>query len=182
MTEEHATGVNHIVETMQRFLSERILKRPLPPKHFVQLYNCFREHKNKYLLPYIDILVMWGVFQCVEVGFWPVRHTHEDVHQGFSRTLAALRTTTTVTISDLQTVVLKIGGVSSTVSRLTRLVNWSGLLDSEELLPRVQHISQYRYFRFGKRACTDSGDTVTAFQVKNKCVEDCRPLELNSLN
>lgn len=72
---------------------------------------------------------MRGVFQCIEVGFFTGGHTHEDLDQVFSRKSIVLRTTTTMKLSEVQDVALKICGESTTVSRLMRLGNWSGLFD-----------------------------------------------------
>ena len=79
MTQEHATGSNHVIEVIHRFLSRKRADGPLPPKFFVQLDNCSRENKNRYVMGYFEMLVANSVFQSVEIGFLPVGHTHEDV-------------------------------------------------------------------------------------------------------
>jgi hypothetical protein len=50
-----------------------------PKKLFLQLDNCGRENKNRYLLAYLDRLVAVGVFESIQVSFLPVGHTHEGM-------------------------------------------------------------------------------------------------------
>ena len=91
MTDDHETGSNHIVECLHRFINDVGRGGCLPRTLFVQLDNCVRENKNHYLLAYIDALVRWSVFDCIEVGFLPIGHTHCDVDQEFSSTSDRLK-------------------------------------------------------------------------------------------
>jgi len=84
MTNDHDKGSNHIVECIHRFINNVARDGQLPRYLFVQLDNCIRENKNHYLLAYLDALVRWNVFDCIEVGFLPEGHTHCDVDQSFS--------------------------------------------------------------------------------------------------
>ena len=56
----------------------------IPRKLYLQLDNCSRENKNRYVLAYLALLVHRKVFQEVEISFLPVGHTHEDIDQIFS--------------------------------------------------------------------------------------------------
>lgn len=58
MTEEHETGVNNIVEAMHRFIQDLSRQISLPKTLFVQLYNCTRENKDRYLLGYLETLLV----------------------------------------------------------------------------------------------------------------------------
>ena len=57
----------------------------LPPILYIQLDNCYRENKNKYVIGFCCLLVELGVFEKIKIGFLMVGHTHEDVDQLFSR-------------------------------------------------------------------------------------------------
>ncbi|VDI54065.1 Hypothetical predicted protein [Mytilus galloprovincialis] len=59
-------------------------KRCLKKKIYVQLDNCSRENKNKYLLALLALLVKWKKTEEVFVNFLMVGHTHEDIDQRFS--------------------------------------------------------------------------------------------------
>ena len=62
MTEEHATGANHVVEVVHRYINAKSKEGPLPCRFYVQLDNCSRENKNRYLLSYLEMLVALGTF------------------------------------------------------------------------------------------------------------------------
>jgi len=102
MTEEHSTGANHIGETIHRFLDLKLKREHVARHLFIQLDNCSRENKNRYLLSYIEYLVSRKRFECIEVSFLPVGHTHEDVDQVFSCTSERLRSHDAITLSDLE--------------------------------------------------------------------------------
>lgn len=53
---------------------------------YLQLDNCSRENKNRFLMAYVESLVAWGMVEEVLVGFLPVGHSHEDIDQAFSCT------------------------------------------------------------------------------------------------
>ena len=57
MTEEFATGTNHIVETIHRWVNDKNKLGPLPPTLYIQLDNSGRENKNRYQLAYLECLV-----------------------------------------------------------------------------------------------------------------------------
>jgi hypothetical protein len=57
----------------------------LPPVLLLQLDNTSKQCKGKYLFGFLGLLVSWGLFDKVIVGFLAVGHTHEDIDQFFSR-------------------------------------------------------------------------------------------------
>ncbi|XP_073254276.1 uncharacterized protein [Porites lutea] len=57
----------------------------LPPFLFLQMDNCYRECKNRYILGFCSLLVEKEIFQEVRLSFLMVGHTHEDVDRFFSR-------------------------------------------------------------------------------------------------
>jgi len=75
----------NIVATIleEHFDSIRRTQGSLPPVLFLQVDNCFRENKNKYMFGFFASLVMKGYFKVVYIYFLPVGHTHIDVDQMF---------------------------------------------------------------------------------------------------
>lgn len=63
MTEGHETGSNHIVEGISRYLNKKNDQYSLPKVCDVQIHKYTREYKNRFTLEYLEILVLWGVFQ-----------------------------------------------------------------------------------------------------------------------
>ncbi|XP_052097971.1 uncharacterized protein LOC127732831 [Mytilus californianus] len=61
------------------------VKDKLPNILYIQMDNCFRENKNKWVFALCCFLVEMKVFEKVKVNFLMVGHTHEDIDQLFSR-------------------------------------------------------------------------------------------------
>ncbi len=178
MTDDHQTGANHIVECVHRFINDAARDGPLPKTLFVQLDNCVRENKNQYLLSYLEALIRWYVFDCVEIGFLPIGHTHCDVDQAFSSTSERLKYHDAITLPDLQHIVSSCYNDKTTVSSLKQVVNWSGLCDATRCNNNINLITQYRYFRFNRSKTVDGkGNVSSVCYVRSSCTEDWRPLE-----
>jgi hypothetical protein len=77
------------------------LPPPLPRILYLQLDNCFRENKNRFVLGWLCDLVWRGVFDTIQVCFLPVGHTHCDVDQIFSRVSTYCKHIDFYTLSDL---------------------------------------------------------------------------------
>ncbi|XP_006815072.2 uncharacterized protein LOC102804474 [Saccoglossus kowalevskii] len=69
---------------------------------YLQLDNCFRENKNRFLLSLMELMVEINVFEEIFVSFLPVGHTHENVDQMFSKISTKLGHRNTYTIDDLE--------------------------------------------------------------------------------
>lgn len=178
MTENHKTGANHIVECVHRFINDAAREGEIPRTVFLQLDNCIRENKNHYLLSYLEALVKWDVFDCVEVGFLPIGHTHCDIDQAFSSTGERLRYHDAITLSDLQHQVSLCYNEKTTVSSLKQIINWSGLCDETRCNNHIDQITQYRYFRFTRsNESTQDGIISTVCHVRSSCIEKWRCLE-----
>ena len=172
MTQEHQTGSNHVIEVLHRFLDRKRKEGPLPKNLFVQLDNCSRENKNKYVMGYLELLVATSVFDSVECGFLPVGHTHEDVDQAFSTTASRLRVTDAITLDDMHEVLSTTYGGHVHVERLLRVANFSGLCDSTRCLKKIDKITQWRYFLFVSETAKDPsvkerGCSTTCYVKKN---------------
>lgn len=179
MTQEHETGANHIIETIHRFLNERRKKGPLPPVFFVQVDNCSRENKNRYFMSYLESLVSLKVFQSIEVAFLPVGHTHEDIDQSFSQTSGRLHRNNAITLNELHSELCTANQGRSTVTHMKRIINWSGLCESQKCLQRVSNITQFRYFKFTPSFSDDDNNERplrTECHTKQNCEEAWKPL------
>lgn len=156
MTQEHQTGANHVVEVIHRFLAQKRQEGPLPKKFYIQLDNCSRENKNRFMMGYLEMLVAANVFDSVECGFLPVGHTHEDVDQAFSTTSGRLRVTNAITLEELQGVLRTAYGGRAQVEHLKRVANWSGLCQQEGCLRTVERITHWRYFSFVRESASET--------------------------
>ena len=76
-------------------------KDSLPPVLYLQMDNCGRENKNRFVFAFCALLVELGVFRKIKVSFLMVGHTHEDVDQMFSRFSTYLRRTDAFAMDDL---------------------------------------------------------------------------------
>ncbi|CAG0896668.1 unnamed protein product [Darwinula stevensoni] len=99
---------NLTIEVILRTLLR--MKEDLKPKLFLQMDNCTRENKNKYLCALAHLLVEEGIFDEVLFNFHPVGHTHEDIDQLFSSVNHYLRVRDTCTVNDLMTCLGEIKG------------------------------------------------------------------------
>lgn len=98
MTNNHATGSNHIDESVQKVLNDKERTMKLPRNIFIQLLKFTRENNNRYVISYMEPLIQWGVFDVMKVGFLPVVHTLSDIDQSFSTTSRLLRTHDSITL------------------------------------------------------------------------------------
>lgn len=167
MTDEHATGSNHIVEAIHRVVDEISKCGRLPRTLFLQLDNCTRENKNKFLMAYIEFLVHKKAFDTVEVGFLPVGHTHTDIDQAFSTTSRRLRTHDAITLSDMHGQLSKCYNDRTMVTRMQNCINWSGLCEKTNCIYRISNITQYRFFKFNRVPVTDSRQHKVICMVKS---------------
>jgi len=105
-------------------------KGPLPPTLFVQLDNTARENKNRYVLAFFHMLVIFGIISHkVKLSFLPVGHTHEDVDRLFSRISQWLKHRNVYTLPDFISELKKSTTPSPTVEKITTAGMWNRFLD-----------------------------------------------------
>ena len=63
--------------------SELVLAMKLFPAMRVQLDNCAKDNKNKYVFAYSSLLVAKGIFNEVFMSFLLVGHTYDDIDASF---------------------------------------------------------------------------------------------------
>ena len=76
-------------------------KDSLPPTLYLQMDNCCRENKNKFVFAFCCLLVELKVFKKIKLGFLMVGHTHEDIDQLFSRFSRRLGWNPAMTVPEL---------------------------------------------------------------------------------
>ncbi|XP_062581892.1 uncharacterized protein LOC134243670 [Saccostrea cucullata] len=105
-----------------------MLKDSLPDVLYLQMDNCARENKNRYLLAFMCYLVECGIFRKVKISFLMVGHTHEDVDQVFSRFSHWLSKYATLTLPKLMAAFKKCYTPAPTSVRTSSIFNiaeWS---------------------------------------------------------
>ena len=65
--------------------------KPLPPHLLLQLDNAASDNKNHYVFMFLSLLTTLGVFITIEVGFFFVGHTHEDIYGTYGRMYSNLK-------------------------------------------------------------------------------------------
>ena len=173
LTEEYPSGANHVVEAIHRFLNERVNQSTLPRTFYVQVDNCTKENKNRFLFSYLESLIRWKLFDEIVVGFLPVGHTHEDIDQTFSRTSERLRCNDAITLSDLHGELRNVYNDRTSVCVMKNVVNWSGLCEEEKCLTNIKNFSKYRYFKFHRSETSDSepSDSIKC-KIRVNCTDD----------
>jgi hypothetical protein len=64
---------------------ELVPAKQLPPTLHVQLDNCTKDNKCRYVFCFWSLLVAKGIFKEVFVSFLMVGHTHDDIDASFGR-------------------------------------------------------------------------------------------------
>jgi len=102
LTEEYETGGNHVIETIHRVLQRKVdTDSKLRPTMFLQLDNCTRENKNRFVLAYLEMLIARNIFEEIVVSFLPIGHTLCYIDQCFSRTSLRLRINEAITMENM---------------------------------------------------------------------------------
>ena len=186
MTEEFLTGANHIIEVIHRALTARKSETGrLTEVLYLQVDNCTRENKNRYLFGYLELLVALGVFMEVEVSFLPVGHTHTDIDQAFSVVSRILSRTDAATMTELINAIDSCYLGKASALRLEKVANFSGLCEQAKCLVSTQSVGgimHLRYFRFTRATgdMLDDGVFKTQCHVKVQFVDDWQPLSMST--
>lgn len=188
MTEEFESGANHVLEAIHSVLQKKRAVGTLPEVLFIQADNCTRKNKNKFFMAYCEMLVANGVFLEVQVSFLPIGHTHTDIDQAFSAVANRLRLFDAITIGDLINELAKCYNPSAEAEVMDKVANFSGLCDVSRCLRKISGISQYRFFRFLRRALPADAENeathrniyATTCDVKVQLFEAWTPLDDSS--
>jgi hypothetical protein len=142
-------GADSVINVLLGVLN--LIQGKLPPILYLQLDNCSRENKNKYLIGFCHLLVHLGVFKKIKISFLPVGHTHEDCDQMFSCISRRIRHEDIITLEDLKKHVIKSYAPTPSFVHLENMASWTTFL--EPFLPsRVDGITFPRVFRVQRDA------------------------------
>ena len=78
-------GKEVCLSSLQEPPEQPVLAKPLPPTLHVQLDNCAKDNKCRYVFCFWSLLVAKGIFKEVFVSFLMVGHTHDDIDASFGR-------------------------------------------------------------------------------------------------
>lgn len=160
LTEEFQTGGNHVIESIHRVIQQKYESGLFPKTLYVQLDNCTRENKNRFVLAYLEMMVSKGVFEEVYASFLPIGHTHSAIDKCFSRTSHRLRLNDAITMDDLLSELRESFSPTPHVSRMLHVANFSELCTQQKCLAKVPAFSHFRFFKF----CRASGPPRSEFE------------------
>ncbi len=78
-------GKEVCLSSLQEAPQQPVVAKPLPPTLHVQLDNCAKDNKCRYVFCFWSLLVAKGIFKEVFVSFLMVGHTHDDIDASFGR-------------------------------------------------------------------------------------------------
>ena len=78
-------GKKVCLSSLQEAPQEPVLAKPLPPTLHVQLDNCAKDNKYRYMFCFWSLFVAKGIFKEFLCLFLMVGHTHDDIDASFGR-------------------------------------------------------------------------------------------------
>lgn len=120
-----------------------------PPTLYLQADNCYAENKNQFMLAFLSMLVLRGVFREIYLYFLPSGHTHEDVDQMFSVFRKELNISSAELPEDLLALLERAYVAEATCPSFLEIMQvWDWKVWLGQHINDVQHQSQPRAFRF----------------------------------
>ena len=101
----------------------------LPRTLNLQMDNCTRENKNTYMFGFLAWLVERGVFDCIQISFLPVGHTHFCCDQVASRLAVGIKHNTILTQQDFHDLLFLCVTPRPLVVKLRHVANIKELLN-----------------------------------------------------
>ena len=171
-TESTHNGSNLTIECIMRTLL-RLQLDSKPRVLYVQMDNCCRENKNKYVFSFLAFLVQRGVFSKVKISFLPVGHTHEDIDQMFSRFAIKLARGNTESMPHLLQRLTHAYQPPPITTEIHKVCNWSGWIE-DKCNNKLSGITKPRVFKI---VLEDSG--VRLYFKASHLRKTWRPAETN---
>lgn len=94
---------------------------------WLQMDNCFKENKNRFMIGFLAWMVYIGWFSKVVISFLPPGHSHADVDRMFSSRSNSLKKNDATTPIHLQNLTSKSSKKSPACFFIPCIWNWSGL-------------------------------------------------------
>jgi hypothetical protein len=120
----------------------------LPEVLYLQLDNCYRENKNRFLFGYCSLLVELNIFRKVRINFLHVGHTHADCDQFFSRISPYITKHGAESLQDLSSKLQQCYTPNPEVNILDTVYNYKEILD--DILYPISGHSKPLCFKFQK--------------------------------
>jgi len=98
---KYSGGASMICTVLLDVVNKIKAKTPLPPVLLIQADNCGRENKNRVVVGFIAYLVQRHVFECVELHFLLVGHTHSIIDALFATVYRAVKYKNVYTIDNM---------------------------------------------------------------------------------
>ena len=124
---------------------------PLPKKLFLQLDNCAKDNKNRYIMAFCSLLIAWKIFKKVSVGFLVVGHTHEDIDVHFSYLSKLLKMKNTYVLVDLMKAFMDSQKTTAFIPELVQEV-----ADFKKFLQGYEHDGANKLIGLGKCISSNS--------------------------
>ena len=102
---------------------------PLPPILYVQLDNCWKDNKCRFVKAFWSMLVAKGIFREVYVSYLLVGHTHDDIDASFGRWSMDLRQNDYPTIPLLMKSYMKMEKVPTIPHMIEELPSWKAFVE-----------------------------------------------------
>ena len=148
LAQGHNVTIQALFDTLV-LLKKKRNGAPFPPVLYLQLDNTTKQCKGKYLSAFMAMLVHFGVFKKVVIGFLPVGHTHEDIDQFFSRIATQMRLNDAFCRLEFARCIqasFSKYGLRPVVRHWANVANISGWLESR--LVEMKDITAFHQFRF----------------------------------
>ncbi|GBG77982.1 hypothetical protein CBR_g25915 [Chara braunii] len=126
----YAHGFDGTITCVMRTLCELQASRQKWPRHLrIKADNCWRENKNQYLMCLASLLVKFGIFEDVKVGFMLVGHTHTDIDAIFSVCSKKLKDNDAYTMKQLFSLIESSHKIPSKCIELDHIADWRRVVD-----------------------------------------------------
>lgn len=135
--------LDHIMHTLS-FAKDSQRSRNLT----IQVDNCWKENKNKWVLAFAALLVHWKIYDQVQVSSLVPGHTHEDIDQMFSNFYKYYYRHSLCSLLNLQDFITNAYTSAQTRPsiRFPRMYNFKDVM--QNLISNFKGHSTGRFFRF----------------------------------
>ena len=144
-------GKETCIEGMREMHADLVPAIPLPPVLYVQLDNCWKDNKCRFVKAFWSMLVAKGIFREVYVSYLLVGHTHDDIDASFGRWSMDLRENDYPTIPLLMKSYMQMEKVPTIPHMIEELPAWKSFV--EPFLPSGNDIlfghtkaQQFKFF------------------------------------
>ncbi|KXJ07141.1 hypothetical protein AC249_AIPGENE5999 [Exaiptasia diaphana] len=136
---------NFTLNVLLRIFQSLTKDNRLPPYLLLQMDNCYRECKNKYIMAFASHLVEIKMFKEVHISYLMVGHAHEDVDQFFSRISVKLRNKDVMTLPELHNTIATSYKPTPESCDIDVMFDISGWLKPHIIKPLKNHVFPHSF-------------------------------------